>query len=409
MRTAGEGEKGWDVAVVGGGVVGLAAARSLARRGARVCLFEAGEAGGEASWAAGGMLAPQAEADCDDDFFRLQRASLALYPDFADALRDETGRDVELDRTGTLYVGFGETDERELAGRYAWQRAAGLPVERLTGAEARRHEPSLSPRAALALRFPEDWQVENRRLAEALRESCERLGVALRAGVRVEAVRVRGGRAAGVETRGVTTRADAVVLAAGAWSSRVPLVSDEGVSDEGDAVGASHPRVVPVRGQMLCFEQEAAAPRARHVVYSPRGYLVPRRDGRLLAGSTTEEAGFDKRVTGAGVHAILTHALELSPCVGQLRLTDAWAGLRPRADDGLPVIGESAQVGRLFYATGHYRNGILLAPLTAELLAGMVLGGADASASAPFRVETFSPARFAAGRAAGTAQAKVVL
>lgn len=400
MRTAGEEKKVWDVAVVGGGLVGLAAARELARRGAGVLLLDAGRAGAESSWAAGGMLAPQSEADRADDFFRLQRASLALYPAFAAALLEETGRDVELDRTGTLYAGFTEEDARELERRYAWQRAAGLAVERLSGGEARSLEPQLSPRVALALRFPEDWQVDNRRLVEALVRSAEGYGVSLREGARVERLRVSGGRVAGVETAGETYATGAVVLAAGAWTSGVRVSGDEG----GAGVGVEHPRVVPVRGQMLCFEQSESRV-ARHVVYSPRGYLVPRRDGRLLAGSTTEDAGFDKSVTGAGVRAVLEHALEIAPAVGSLRLAATWAGLRPRADDLLPVIGESEEVGGLFYATGHYRNGVLLAPLTAELVAGMVLGR-ETGASAPDDFAPFSPARFRPRRA-NTSQAQV--
>jgi glycine oxidase len=391
-----------DVAVVGGGVIGLAVARELARRGARVTLCEGAAPGGEASWAAGGMLAPQAEAARADDFFRLQCASRDAYPEFAEALREETGRDVGLERTGTLYLAFTEEDEAELEARRRWQTRAGLVVESLTGDEARALEPLVSPRVRRALRFPRDWQVENRELVAALAESAEKFyGARLLAATRVTGVRVRAGRVEGVETSRGFVAAGAVVMAAGAWTSQIPFLSGAG---ETPTTTHAHPRVVPVRGQMLCFSppasRGAAAAAPRHVVYSARGYVVPRRDGRLLAGSTTEDAGFVKCVTAAGAQAVLAHALEIAPRLGDFVLADSWAGLRPRADDALPVIGESAEVERLFYATGHYRNGILLAPLTARILSRMVVGDAEGpSPPEPFRVEAFSPARFQSAHA----------
>ena len=364
--------------VVGGGVVGLSVARELGRRGLSVFLVERGRPGAEASWAAGGMLAPQSEADADEDFFRLQCAGRDLYPALAAALLEETGTDIELDRTGTLYCAFTDEDAEELERRLAWQTRAGLAVERLTAAAARALEPRLSERLHFALRFPLDWQVENRRLVEALLAS---VGDEGRSGVRVLAeteafgVAVERGRAAGVETSRGLLSAGAVVVAAGAWSSQI-------LSDEG-------PRVFPVRGQMLCFAHDDADARPfRHVVYSRRGYVVPRRGGRLLAGSTTERAGFEKIVTGGGVRQVLAHALEIAPALADSRLCDTWAGLRPATEDGRPVLGESSEVRGLFYATGHYRNGILLAPLTGALLAEAI-----ADHARPPLLEPFSPER----------------
>lgn len=365
-----------DAAVIGGGVAGLAVARELAGRGLRVALVERGRLGAEASHAAGGMLAPQSEADGDDVFFRLQCASRDLYPAFAEALREETGLDVELDRTGTLYVGFDAHDEAELERRYAWQARAGLAVERLTGEEARELEPELSGRVRLALRFPRDWQVENRRLLAALASSVEARGVRVITETEVTGVRVERGHVRGVETSRGFVAAGAVVLAAGAWSSLVIPASTR------------RPAVEPVRGQMLCFE--ARPPLCTHVIYSPRGYLVPRRDGRLLAGSTTEHAGFEKHVTAEGLRAMSEHALEMAPKVGRLPFVEAWAGLRPRAADSWPLLGEDEETRGLFYATAHYRNGILLAPLTAQLIADLLAG----DTRAPHALEAFSPARF---------------
>ena len=364
--------------VIGGGVIGLAIARSLALRGVeRIVLIERAGLGSEASSAAAGMLAPQAEANRADAFFELACESRALYPAFADALCEETGTDIELERTGTLYLAFTEEDEEEIGHRYDWQRRAGLFVERLSADEARRLEPCISPQVRAALSFPQDVQVENRRLLAALAASVEKLGVSLMTQTHVESLVIERGRVEGVETSRGEIFAPVVVLACGAWTSfiaspdkRMPAVSIE-----------------PARGQMLCFEMNPRL--ARHVIYSPRGYLVPRLDGRLLAGSTTEQAGFNKRVTMGGINSITTHALEIAPGIESLPLVDSWAGLRPRAEDELPVLGASTDVCGLFYATGHYRNGILLAPLTGELIAEQITTGV-----APPQFQAFSPDRF---------------
>ncbi|MDQ3820042.1 MAG: glycine oxidase ThiO [Acidobacteriota bacterium] len=367
-----------DVAVVGGGVIGLAIARALAMRGAgSVVLVERAHPGAEASRAAGGMLAPQAEADGADAFFELASASLDLYPAFADALRDETGTDIELERTGTLYLAFTEEDEREIEHRYAWQRQAGLVVERLNADEARELEPCISPQAHAALRFPKDVQVENRRLIAALSSSVERLGVRLLLETNVESLIIERGRVAGLETSRGRLSAPVVVIATGAWTSFLTSTDK----------AAPQLSIEPVRGQMLCFETNPRL--ARHVIYSPRGYIVPRLDGRLLAGSTTERAGFDKRVTAGGVQAIAAHALEIAPALAGLPMVDSWAGLRPRALDDWPVLGACSEVEGLFYATGHYRNGILLAPLTAELIAEQITTNIT-----PPQLQAFSPDRF---------------
>jgi glycine oxidase len=365
-----------DVAIIGGGVIGLAIARSLAQRGLRdVLLIERATLGAEASSAAAGMLAPQAEADCDDDFFRLCCQSRDLYRAFAQSLREETGIDIELETSGTLYLAFTEEDEFELEQRYEWQTAAGLEVEKLSGDPAKLWEPSISEEVRAALRFPLDIQVENRRLISALAAANENLGLRVITGISVESLKIEHNRVSGVETSRGLISCEKVVIAGGAWTSR--LLNQ----------ALPNPRIEPVRGQMVSFE---AIPQiARHVIYSPRGYLVPRRDGRLLAGSTTEHAGFDKRVTAGGINSIVTSALEISPAIACLPLTSSWAGLRPRSADGLPVLGPCAEIAGVFYATGHYRNGILLTPITGELLARAI---ADEEIAAPLKI--FSPDRF---------------
>jgi glycine oxidase len=367
-----------DAVVIGGGVIGLAIARALALRGAgRIVLIERARLGAESSSAAAGMLAPQAEANRADAFFELACASRDSYKAFADALREETGTDIELERTGTLYLAFTEHDEEEINHRYDWQRRAGLPVERLSTNEARHLEPCISPRVRAALSFPLDVQVENRRLLAALATSVEKHGVSLLTETDVKSLLVEHGRVEGVETSRGKISAPVAVVACGAWTSFIASTDKR----------ASPVSIEPVRGQMLCFEMN---PRLmRHVIYSPRGYLVPRLDGRLLAGSTTEHAGFNKSVTVGGMNAITTHALEIAPEVKSLPLVDSWAGLRPRAEDELPVLGASADARGLFYATGHYRNGILLAPLTGKLIAEQITTGVT-----PPLLQAFSPDRF---------------
>jgi glycine oxidase len=397
MRNGDELPERADVVVVGGGVIGLAVARELGGRGARVVLIEReATAGAEASWAAAGMLAPQVEADSADAFFTLASASRDAYPDFARELEAESGINIELDRTGTLYLAFTEADEEECARRYSWQTRAGLLVERLTAAEVRALEPQVSARVRSALRFPRDWQVENRRLTNALVRACAARGVSINTQTEVTSITVEDGRGAvGVETSRGTTRAGAVVIACGAWSSLLPYTRDGAAFERrGDRRGsdASVPRIEPVRGQLLCFAPAARSPLVRHVIYSPRGYIVPRRDGRLLAGTTTEHAGFDKSLTDAGRQTIMTYAREIAPAVDELNLSDAWAGLRPRAADAWPVIGAHGDdVPNLFYATGHYRNGILLAPQTGALVAELI---SERGRRTPDMLKPFTPERF---------------
>ncbi len=364
--------KSHEIVIIGGGVIGLAIARALALRGAPdICLLERLQLGTEASFAAGGMLAPQAEADSRDEFFDLLCHSRDLYPAFAEALKDETGIDIELDQTGTLYLAFNEHDQLDIDRRYEWQANAGLSVERLTREETLMFEPNISPNITGALRFPLDTQVENRRLLTALANSVEQLGVTMATGINVESLQITDNRVVGIQTSSGHVSCSTVVVAAGAWTGLVhPAVKTE-----------------PIRGQMICLSAKPQL--ARHVIYSPRGYLVPRQDGRVLAGSTSEKAGFVKEVTVGGLKTILTNATEISPEVTTLPMVDSWSGLRPRAADGLPVLGPCGEIDGLIFATGHYRNGILLTPITGELIASVILD------QPPPALTPFSPDRFA--------------
>jgi glycine oxidase len=363
-----------EVIIVGGGVIGLSIARALALKGVRdILILERSSLGTEASFAAGGMLAPQAEADSRDEFFELLFQSRSLYPGFAATLLDETGIDIELDTTGTLYLAFSDHDHSEIKERYDWQTAAGLPVEKLTAEEARMIEPCISPDLIAALRFPLDIQVENRRLLNALANSVNELGVQTICGSNVASLHTEKSRVKGVQTSSGLIQCSTVVLAAGAWTSSL----------------TSAVNIEPVRGQMICLTSQPRL--TRHVIYSPRGYLVPRQDGRLLAGSTSEAAGFAKEVTAAGVTRILRNALEIAPNLADLPVVDFWSGLRPKAPDGLPVLGPCGEIDGLIYATGHYRNGILLAPITGELIASTIVEGSLPTALASFGPERFVP------------------
>ncbi|HEU4510206.1 MAG TPA: glycine oxidase ThiO [Pyrinomonadaceae bacterium] len=363
-----------EVVIVGGGVIGLTIARALALRGVRdVCLIERAELGREASFAAAGMLAPQVEADGHDGFFALACRSRDLYPAFAAALHDETGIDVELDTTGTLYLALNEHDQAEIEKRFYWQTQAGLSVELLNASAARQLEPHISNQTHGALFFPKDIQVENRRLLSALASSCRKLNVAIITNTNVESLITEHGRVRGVQTDSGPIGCATVVLAAGTWSSFIQQ--------------APRALIEPVRGQMVCL---AANPQlARHVIFSPRGYIVPRHDGRLLAGSTSEHVGFANSVTAGGINSILAKALEISPDIADLPIVDTWSGLRPCSADGLPVLGPCDEIDGLFYATGHYRNGILLAPVTGELISAAIIEGRTSPLLTPFRADRF--------------------
>ena len=345
-----------NVVIIGGGVIGLTIARALALRGVReISVLERTTLGAEASAAAAGMLLPQVEADTQDDFFTLARQSRDMYPSFAAALHEETGIDIELDTTGTLYLALTEHDQQEIETRYRWQSGAGLSVELLSPAAARELEPCISDSVLSALLFPNDIQVENRRLLSALANSVNKLGVEIITQTNVDSLMIEGNCVRAVQTNCGRIECSVAVIAAGSWTSFIKSSSP-----------CKIPEIEPVRGQMVCLEAKPQL--TRHVIYSPRGYLVPRRDGRLLAGSTSEHVGFAKYVTAGGIGTILRNALEISPAIANLPIVDTWAGLRPHAADGLPVLGRCDEIDGLFYATGHYRNGILLAPLTGELV-----------------------------------------
>ncbi len=371
--------KNSEVLIIGGGVIGLSIARELRKKGVRrIMLVEKGVCGEESSWAAAGMLGPQAEADETGPFFELCCESRDLHPAFAAELLDETGMDIELDRSGTLYLAFTDEDVVEVHKRFKWQRKASLPVEHISADEVRRMEPFISPEVRGASYFPNDWQVENRKLIAALRRYAQLNGIDLLEKTQVDKLIVEAGRVTGIETNAGVIAADKTVIATGAWTSFIKL----GLADLPF-------KVEPVRGQMIAFRN--AQRLFQRVIYTRRGYLVPRMDGRILAGSTTENAGFDKSVTDSATQLLKEMAAEIAPGIVGLSIMDQWAGLRPFATDGLPVIGAIDGIDGLLTATGHYRNGILLAPLTAKLVGESLINGKDSEYFTTFGPRAFSP------------------
>jgi glycine oxidase len=323
------------------------------------------------------MLAPNAETHEEGPLFRLCTASNALYPDFAAKLLEETGIDVELDRAGTLSLSFDENDDRLISEKYHWQKEVGIAVERLSAVEVLGLEPRVSTAVRGGLFYLNDWQVENRKLLAALNRSCQLSGVRLVEGTEVSELLTAGERVTGARVQGGEIKASAVIVANGAWATQL--------------LGKSV--VKPVRGQIIGL---AGGERVlKSVVYGPGGYLVPRKDGRVLVGATVEDVGFRKEVTADAIETLRAAALEIAPMLVNFDIKEAWAGLRPYAPDGLPVIGRVPGRQGLFVATGHYRNGILLAPVTAELIADEVLGGESSD-----YLEEFGPGRFFAGSAA---------
>jgi glycine oxidase len=362
-----------DVLIVGGGVIGCALAAELAARGQRVTVIERGEPGAEASGAAAGMLTPQADAHRRDSLFDLALESRNSYPQWAGALSEETGIDVGYRRTGLLRCAFGAPGQ-SLVSAYAWQEAAGLPLETCSLERLRSClEGRLSPEVGEAVFFPDEAVVDPRRLMAALSLAARRRGVRLLAGISARRFLVRDGVCRGVETEEGAIEAKSVVDAAGAWAAFDPDL-------------APPPPVVPVRGQIV--ELSLPEQPLTSVVSSDEVYLVPRPDGTVLLGSTVELVGFRKGVTAEAVQRLISAALRLLPSLSQARFQSAWSGLRPGTTDGLPVLGRSPISG-LFYATGHYRNGILLAPVTARALADLLTGSPERDLSA-FSISRFS-------------------
>lgn len=362
-----------DVIIVGAGLIGLSIAFELAERGASVRVYDRAEPARAASWAGAGMLAPYTERIDDEALLSLCASSLEQYPSFVGRVRDAGGIDAHLRVDGVLYAAF-ESEELERLRRHGEQLAVrGIECEMLDRAQALAAEAWLGSALVGGLLKQGEGHVDNRRLGRALVAACEARGVRVEQSFTMQ-VECDSRRVLGVRTDRGFNGSRAVVNACGAWAAQLPGVPNHCV-----------PPIEPVKGQMVALSIPAGL--ARRATWVPGAYLVPRDDGRLLIGATVEATGFDERVTADGIHELLHAALAAAPSLSSFTMTESWAGLRPGTPDGLPVLGKTP-VGGFFVATGHYRNGILLAPATARLIADAIENDGAAG------LERFSIARF---------------
>lgn len=367
------------MAVAGGGAIGLAVAWRAAQRGLRVTVLERGVPGGGTSSVAAGMLAPVTEASLiERELLGLGLASAAAYPGFVNQLTDATDVDPGYLGCGSLLVARDADEAEALERELEVRRGLGLEVRRVRPSEARALEPALAPTVRLALEVPDDHAIDPRRLTAALAEACGRAGVELRTGVEVQSVELESGRVSGLRLAGGrVVDAEQAVIAAGPWSGLLGGLPEE-----------ARVAIRPVKGQILRLHDPSGPGMLSRVLRMEGGYVVPRGDGRYVLGATMEERGFDTTVTAGPMFELLRDAIELVPGISELVVDELSAGLRPATADNLPAVGPGAIPG-LHWATGHHRNGILLAPITAEIVAAALVGEAApdvARAAAPGRL-----------------------
>jgi glycine oxidase len=381
-----------DAVIVGGGIIGGSIAFDLGQRGLRVAVLDRQEPMHEASWAAAGMLSPAPDCPAAIPLVPLGRASLELYSEFVDSVEDASGLTTGYRAGGSIEVICHGDVERELSTLVALHHGLGLACEPLPLDEALKLEPGLGREARVAAFLPHECSIEPRALAAAVLAAAKSAGAEFRVGVEVTSLILIGNKCVGVKTsEGEMIHAAQVVLAAGCWSSQI--------------LGASsYAPTLPVRGQMAALRHTGTP--IRHVLRSERGYLVPRGENTpqtIVVGSTIENAGYEKRITAGGIEKILSAANELVPKLEDAEIVETWCGLRPGTPDQLPILGP-ADVEGLVFGTGHYRNGILLAPITAKLVGEWIT---DRRVSVDW--EKFSPLRFTNVRPDRSAAAPSIL
>lgn len=358
---------------MGGGIIGCAIAFFLAKSGVRPLVLERGQVGGEASSGAAGMLTAQAHTDEPGPFLDLKLASRALYEELAVELRERTEIDIEYRTLGHVVPALTEEEHEAVARRVEWQAAHGLPAVRLDAKEARDLEPGLAPDVRGAGWFPEDDHVNNTAVTQALASATMRLGGQVRTDCAVVDLVREGERVTGVRTVDETISTGNVVLCAGAWMQEFER-----------AAGFPLP-IVPAKGQMVVGRLQP--PALRHVVYGAEAYAIPRPTGEHIIGSTVEYVGYDRRVTFGGITGILRGITRLVPALHEAAMVASWACLRPAAPDGLPLLGQVPGRPGLVVATGHFRNGILLSPITGKLIAELLVHGKSSISLEPFRLD----------------------
>jgi glycine oxidase len=379
--------KAADVIIVGGGVIGASIALELAAQKLAVIILDRQQPGREASWAAAGMLSPGPDSPDALPLVPLAKESMRLYPEFIASIEELSGKTTAFARKGVIEVFTAPHGESERDRMVAQYLALGLTIEPVAADVARKSEPALGPAVRAAAWLPQEATLDPRMLIDALLAAAEVRKVEIHADSPVDGMMLDGNHCTGVITRGRNISAKCVVIAAGCFSGAI------------DWLGRYAP-TRPIRGQLLALESKNL-PLGR-TLRSSKAYLVPRPNGRIIAGSTLEDAGFEKHVTPAGVRKILDGVLELAPAFANAQLVDAWAGLRPGTPDHLPILGPT-DIRGLYMATGHYRNGILLAPATAKLLSRWILGGKPA-----VDTERFSPLRFSDAKSQSAKTANTV-
>jgi len=376
--------KKFDVAIAGGGVIGGAIALELARAGLQVAVFDRQQPGQEASWASAGILSPAPENPGMIVMVPLGKASLALYPEFAAQVEEISGESTGFRPKGTLEALFSHNAKAELSTIIALHHGLGLRAEPLRAEDACDLEPALSEEAEAAVLRPDEASVDNRALTAAILEAARGRGVEIFSGNGAKAIWCEKNRCAGVVLQNEKVEAKWTIIAAGCFSAAI-----EGI--------ARYAPVRPAKGQMAALRADEL--KIERVLWSEKIYLVPRNDGRIVAGATVEYAGFDKRTTAGGIEKILSAAIELAPGLANARIEETWAGLRPDSPDHLPILGPTDIEG-LLMATGHFRSGILLTPITARLVREWIT---EQHVSVDW--DRFSPMRFQSSAANAARQA----
>jgi len=372
------------IAIIGGGICGLGIGWRLVQAGQQVTIFDRGSTGREATWAAAGMLAPQVEVEHGEEvLLPLALESRAMWKDFASELFNETAIDVDYREEGTLVVGLNRDDIEHLQNRMTYFEKLGLDVKWLSGHEIRKKQPHLGRSVGGGIYSALDHQVDNRMVAMALKKAFLGAGGIVRENVEVLGVKTSAGRVTGLELSDDEVKVDIVVIAAGAWSRNIFGLPE-----------TSRPPVRPLKGQMVAVQMDSQSPLIDTVIWGPGNgvvpsiYLAPKADGRLLIGATVEEMGFDKNLTAGGLMELLRWAWDILPGIYDLPVVESWAGLRPTSRDDAPILGPTSTTG-IVMATGHHRNGVLLAPITARVISDYLVSGTVDKIMRPFSLNRF--------------------
>jgi glycine oxidase len=365
------------VTIIGGGVIGLSLGWQLLRKGAEVEIFERDLSGRGAGWVAAGMLTPQAELGFEEiELFNFMRKSLELYPRFLNELNEDSGIDVKIDNCGSLFAGFERDDMRRLRRIYDFREKINLPAKWLTGSEAKELEPMLSPKCTCGLWMPDDAQIENRELLKALLRAFRNKGGQIHEIANVFSIKIENSKIKGITVNDKYVEVSNLVVAAGAWSKQIQGIPENML-----------PPVRPVKGQIMSLSMEGDN-RVKHAIRGRDVYLVPKADGRLIVGASNEEMGFDTNPTAGEIYRLLERAWETVPGIYEYPIQEIQVGLRPGSRDHEPIICDS-EIEGLYFATGHYRSGILLTPVTAYELSDWIITGKKSELLAPYQLSRF--------------------